>query len=255
MTIDFSKWIAGCVVGKQCWTGRLISLRVEAPAVTFTAGQFAKLALPLNTEKGEEMVGRPYSFVNSPLQGPHEFYFIVVDSGPLSPKLAALQAGETLYLAPRANGFFCLSEVPTSEVLWCFSTGTGIGPFLSILRTPEPWARFQHVVLVHAVRFSHELTYVAAIAELQQTYSSRFSYIPFVSREQHNGALPGRIPESIRDGRLEARAGRLINPDCAQTMLCGNPAMVQDVTTALEERGLKKNRRRDPGQITVETYW
>src|SRR5450631_3464399 len=126
MSIDFSKWIKGRVVGKKQWTDRLFSLQVDAPEVTFTAGQFGRLALPMDIGKGEEMVGRPYSFVNSPLFGPHEFYFIVLDKGPLSPRLAALDLGDAAYLALRPSGFFSVSEVPQGESLWCLSTGTAL---------------------------------------------------------------------------------------------------------------------------------
>ena len=100
------------------------------------------------------MLGRPYSFVNPPGAPPHEFYFNVVPDGPLSPRLAVLERGDPVWLLPNANGFFTIGEVPAAEVLWCLSTGTGIGPFLSILRTDEPWEKFGRVVLVHAVRIA-----------------------------------------------------------------------------------------------------
>lgn len=255
MTIDFSKWIKGRVTAKKRWTERLFSLQVEAPEVSFTAGQFGRLALPMDIGKGEEMVGRPYSFVNAPHTSPHEFYFIVLDNGPLSPRLAVLEPGDTVYLAPRASGFFSLSEVPAGEVLWCLSTGTALGPFLSFLRTEEPWPRFQRVVLAHAARFVNELSYREVIEAIRAAHPQQFQYIPFVSREKTDFALAGRIPDAIRDGRLEARAGFQLTPASAQTMLCGNPDMVRDTITVLEERGLKKNRRREPGHITVEAYW
>jgi ferredoxin--NADP+ reductase len=255
MGIDFSKWVKGRVAGRKQWTQRLFSLQVDAPEVTFVAGQFGRLALPMDLGKGEEMVGRPYSFVNSPLDPPHEFYFIVLEEGPLSPRLAALNEGDAIYLAPRASGFFSLGEVPAGEVLWCLSTGTALGPFLSSLRTDEPWGRFRQVVLVHAVRYAEELTYRDVIGGIAGAHPGQFRYIPFVSREDTAGTIRGRIPDAIRDGRLEARAGMRIDASSAQAMLCGNPDMVADTMTVLEERGLKRHRRKDPGQITIEAYW
>ena len=82
-----SKWIEGKVVGKKRWTERLFSLQVAAPALTFVAGQFARLALPASPGSKEAMLGRPYSFVNSPEGAAHEFYFNVLPEGPLSPRL------------------------------------------------------------------------------------------------------------------------------------------------------------------------
>jgi len=93
-----------------------------------------------------------FSFVNAPQDPVLEFYGITVPEGPLSPRLAALKAGERLYVAGNPAGFLVLSEVPDAQSLWLVSTGTGIAPFLSILRTDATWRRFPHVVLVHAVR-------------------------------------------------------------------------------------------------------
>jgi ferredoxin--NADP+ reductase len=250
-----SKWVQGTVAGKRQWTDRLISLSVDAPGVTFVAGQFGRLALPAPPGSPEEMVGRPYSFVNPPGATPHEFYFITVPGGPLTPRLAALEPGDPVWLLPRANGFFSVAEVPAADVLWCLATGTGIGPFLSILRTAEPWTRFRRVVLVHAVRFAEELTYREVIASIAAAHPTAFATVAVVSRDHHPDALAGRIPELIRDGQLEARAGVALTAECAHVMLCGNPAMVEDTQQALEERGMRRHRRKQPGHITVETYW
>ena len=157
-------WVEGRVAGKRQWTNALYSLQVSAPDVTFTAGQFARLALPAPPGAKEPMLGRPYSFVNPPHAAPHEFYFIVLPEGPLSPRLAALDSGDPVWMLPKANGFFTISELPESESLWCISTGTGIGPFLSMLRTQEPWEKFGRVVLVHSVRYAAEHTYRDEIA-------------------------------------------------------------------------------------------
>jgi len=201
------------------------------------------------------MIGRPYSFVNPPHSAPHEFYLLVVPGGPLSPRLAALAAGDPLWLGARANGFFSVPEVPPADVLWCLATGTGIGPFLSMLRTSETWARFARVVLVHAVRSAAELTYRDAISSVEREHAGAFSYVPMVSRQAHPLALAGRIPAAIDDGRLEARVGIALSPENSQVMLCGNPAMVEDTQATLLRRGMRRHRRREPGHVTVETYW
>jgi ferredoxin--NADP+ reductase len=80
-------------------------------------------------------------------------------------------------------------------------------------------------------------------------------YVTFVSREAHPGSLAGRIPAAVRDGRLEQAAGLEIAPESSQVLLCGNPDMLKDATAALVERGLRKHRRRNPGQISVESFW
>jgi ferredoxin--NADP+ reductase len=249
------KWVAGRVAGKQRWTDRLFSLQIDAPEVTFVAGQFGRVALPAPEGSTEPMLGRPYSFVNAPGTQPHEFYFITVPDGPLTPRLAALEAGDPVWLLRNANGFFSVGEIPAADALWCLATGTGIGPFLSMLRTPETWEKFPRVVLVHAVRFAEELTYRDVVAGIAAAHPGAFTFIPVVSREAHPDALPGRIPALIEDGRLEARAGVPLTADSAHAMLCGNPAMVDDVQAVLAARGMRRHRRREPGHVTVETYW
>jgi ferredoxin--NADP+ reductase len=246
-----AQWIEGRVIERIDWTERLHSLRIEAAIEPFRAGQFTKLGLQI----GDEIVGRPYSIVSAPGDPCLEFYFSTVPEGPLSPRLSALKAGDAVQVAPKPNGFLVLDEVPPAIHLWLVSTGTGLGPFLSILKTAEPWQRFQRVVLVHAARTANELTYRRAIASVMEAEPKRFAYIPFLSREPADYALAGRIPQAIADGRLEARAGLALEPTLAHVMLCGNPAMVTDATAALAARGFRKHRRKEPGQISMETYW
>ena len=236
------------------WAAGLYSLQVDAPEVSFVAGQFGRLALPAPRGHVEPMIGRPYSFVNAPDTSPHEFYFIVVGEGPLTPRLAALNDGDPVWLGARANGFFSLGEVPATDVLWCFATGTGIGPFLSMLRTSQAWTMFERVVLVHAVRHAEELTYRDTIAGIAALHAG-FSYVPMVSRESHAGALTGRIPAAIADGRLERATGLALSAENSHVMLCGNPAMVDDTQQLLLTRGMRRHRRRESGHVTVETYW
>jgi len=250
-----SSWVEGRVVGVRHWTDRLFSLRVSAPEVRFIAGQFAKLALPAPPGAKEPMLGRPYSFVNPPGAAAHEFYAAVVPGGPLSPRLAGLAPGDPLWLLARANGFFTIDEVPAARSLWCLATGTGLGPFLSILRTAAAWEKFPRVVLVHAVRYAAELAYAEEIADIAREHPGAFRFVPVVSREDHPAALRGRIPALLADAQIEARAGLDLRADTAHAMLCGNPQMVEDAQKLLEGRGMRRHRRREPGHITVETYW
>ncbi|HLU77577.1 MAG TPA: ferredoxin--NADP reductase [Burkholderiales bacterium] len=245
------KWIEGTVIGQRQWTDRLYSLQVKADLPSFEAGQFIKLALAVNGE----MVARPYSFVNAPKERPYEFYYIVVPEGPLSPALTKLEPLDNIYFAAQPSGFLVLSEVPDCDHLWMLSTGTGIGPFLSILKTEAPWKRFKKIVLVHAVRHGAELTYRDQIEPLLEAYPGQLQLISFVSREERPGALTGRIPEAITDGRLEKAAGLKLAPEDTHVMMCGNPEMISAVTALLKARGMKKHRRRDRGHITVENYW
>ena len=244
-------WNEGRVVGQRQWNDRLYSLYIDAEIAPYEAGQFAKLGLEISGE----IIGRPYSLVNPPDRRPLEFYYIRVPDGPLTSALVKLQQGDRILVSPRANGFMIIDEVPQSRHLWLMATGTGVGPFLAMLDTPKLWQRFEKVVLVYAVRTLSELSYQQRIADVVARHGERFAYVPFISREVSDFAMPGRIPDAIVDHRLETRAGLLLAAEDSQVMMCGNPQMVEDTMQVLIERGFKKHRRKDPGQITVESYW
>src|SRR5512145_666295 len=211
-----AKWVEGTVVGQKQWTERLFSLQIDAEIGSFEPGQWAKLALPV----AGAFIARPYSFVNPPGERPHEFYYNTVPEGHLSPRLARLEPMDVVFLSPAASGLFTLPEVPDAESLWLIATGTGLGPFLSMLRCDTPWQRFREVVLVHAVRHAADLTYRDAIEAVHKQRRDRFHAVSFVSREKHRGALAGRVPEAIADERLERAAGVALSPRSAQVMLC-----------------------------------
>lgn len=252
------KFIEGRIVGRKDHNEALFSLQFEAALEGFVAGQFCRVGLKLPTESGEEVVMRPYSLVNAPHELPHEIILIRVSAeqgGVLSPHLHSAKVGDAICVAPRTNGFFSMPEVPDAKVLWGLSTGTAIGPFLSFMKTEAPWRKFERIVFVHAVRTAAELTYREQISAIASAYPGRFQYIPFVSRESIAGALPGRIPAAIESGLLEAQAGIKLDAATAHCMICGNPDMVADTIKVLNERGLRKHRRKEPGHITTEAYW
>ncbi|MDT3706519.1 MAG: ferredoxin--NADP reductase [Thiobacillus sp.] len=245
-----SEWVEASVVERIRWNDALISLRFEAELEPFEAGQFIRAGLDVDGER----IGRPYSLVNAPDERPHEIYFNVVREGPLSPRLAQLRSGEGFWVAPTPNGFLTLDEIPAARDLWLLATGTGVGPFLSILKTAAPWSRFEKVVLGHSVHTQGELSYQETIREMQQRHPAQFRFVPFITREPCDGQLCQRIPASIEDGALERKAGLDLAPETAHVMLCGNSGMLQDALASLEKRGMKRHRRREPGHVSMEKY-
>ena len=244
-------FVTGTVLKNYRWTDKLFSLYVQADVKPFLPGQFGRIALRI----GNKNVSRPYSFVNYSSNHPSQFYAIVVENGLLSPLLYDLKPGDSVLVGATPNGFFTLDEVRDGRDLWMLSTGTAIGPYLSILGTCTPWKRFKNIILAHAVRFSEELTYQEDIQNIQARRRDQFQFIPFVSRQDFPGSIRDRIPASIVKGELEGRARLPISAQESQVMICGNPAMVKDTVAVLLERGMTKNRRRVPGHITTEHYW
>lgn len=245
-------WVTGKVVKVEFWTDALFSLTVHAPVHPFTAGQFAKLGLEIDGER----VQRAYSYVNAPGNPDLEFYLVTVPEGKLSPHLAALTPGDEVLIVSEAAGFFVLEEVPDCDTLWMLATGTAIGPYLSILQEGKDLDRFNNLVLVHAVRYAADLSYLPLMLELQKRYEGKLRIQTVVSRETVPGSLTGRVPALIENGALEEAVGLPMNTETSHVMLCGNPQMVRDTQQLLKEtRQMAKHLRRRPGHITAEHYW
>ena len=245
-----AQWLNGTVTANTHWTDTLFSIKVQTEPFDFIAGQFVRLALDTVGGKAQ----RAYSLLNSPGSKEQEFLISTVADGLLSPLLQQLKPGDTVQVSQPASGFFILDEVPEGENLWLISTGTGIGPYLSMLGTDSLWQRFSSIILLHSVRFEAELVYQPLIRQFQQRYGKQLHYQPVVTRQDCAGALKQRIPDLIQSGLLQASCGQSLDLQ-SQVMLCGNPQMITETKAVLESLGLKKNLRRDPGQITVEQYW
>ncbi|MCB1785585.1 MAG: ferredoxin--NADP reductase [Gammaproteobacteria bacterium] len=246
-----TQWMSGRVARKTRWNDTHYSLAIEAEGPPFVAGQFIRIGVDLDGER----VGRPYSLVNPPHEPVLEIFFNIVPQGPLSSRLATLEAGDQVWLTDSANGLLTLDEVPASaRNLWLLATGTGVGPFLSMLQTDEPWERFEHVILGYGVRYLQNLGYSDLIARLQMQHPERFRFVPFVTGEAVDNGLPCRITQALADGRLEQHVGVELDTEHSHVMLCGHSGMISDALLTLESRGLRRHRRREPGHISTEKY-
>jgi len=245
-----AQWVSGKIVEFNWWTPSLFSIKVAADVKPFVAGQFTKLALNIDGKR----VARAYSFVNAPPDPLLEFYLIEVPDGRLSSHLATLDVGDNVDIEADAHGFFTLNEVPKADVLWMLSTGTAIGPFLSMLAEGKVWEQFKRVILVHGVRHNTDLTYQDSIHATAALFK-QFTYIPLVTREHPEHGLRGRVTDLIDSGALQAHCKMNQFPDNSHFMICGNPQMVKDTTQLLLAQGFTRHRRAESGHITVEQYW
>ncbi len=252
-----TNWITAKVIENRKLTDRHYALIIEAEFMPFQAGQFARLQIEAIGESGElEKFANPYSLINTPDEKYGEVYFNTVPDGKVSNGLAALKAGDSVEIAQPCVGFFVLSQIPKDvKNLWMLSTGTGIGPYLSMLKTTDAWERFENIILVHAVPHADELCYSDLIEQFKKEHPDQFQFIPVVSRENHEGALKGRIPALIEDGSLEATANIKINIEDSHIMLCGNSGMLKDSKAILKERGLNRHLNHKPGHVSAEQYF
>lgn len=228
-----------------------MTITLDQAIEPFEPGQWVNLAL----EVSGEMVRRAYSIASAP-GVPPEFYLSLVPSGALSPKLFDLKAGDRIDVENKAYGFFTLKWVPPAEELWMVATGTGLCPFLSILRSPEVWARYDKLVIVHGVREWSHLAYRDELAEMSRAHGNKLTWLPVLSREpERAGVVHGRITTALESGELERAVGLSLSEERTHLMLCGNPAMIDEVGKLLLARGLRRHRPRTPGHFTAERYW
>ena len=246
------------VLALRHWTPSLLSFRTSrAPGFRFTPGHYARLGLD---DANDGVVWRPFSVVSS-AHDPHlEFFAVLVPGGDFSVPLSRTREGDTIRVEKASYGFMTIDRFAPGKDLWLLASGTGLGPFLSILRDPATWQTYDNLVLVHSVRHGGELAYrdeIAAIPneELLAASSAQLKYVPVVTREPWPGALTARIPQLIEDGRLEQAAGVKLDPQRSRIMVCGNPEMARELRGQLTVRGFRINRRAEPGQLAFENYW
>jgi ferredoxin--NADP+ reductase len=240
---------ATTVINRQDWTPGLMTLRLAARAA-FRPGQFMNLGLHLPGG----FVSRSYSLASAP-DAPLEVLLARVGEGALTPALFELKEGSTLELDPKPQGFFTFDYVPPHRELWLLATGTGLGPFLSMLRSGLAFERAERVILVHGTRGSVELAHRQELEALVAARGDAFRYLPVLSRETSASFAQGRLTTLLKAGELERLADTEIKAETAHFMLCGNPAMIDETIALLAERGLRRHRQRTPGHITTEKYW
>jgi len=258
MTASAEKFTRQTLLDVQSLTPSLFTLRTTRdPGFRFTAGQFVRVGV---TKADGSTVWRAYSLVSSPFDEHLDFFSIVVPGGEFTSELSRLRVGDTLMVERQATGFLPLHRFVDGRDLWMLGTGTGVAPFLSILQDFEVWEKFERIILVYSAREAKELAYQALIKELGEReylaeYAHKLIYIPTVTREQHPGALNGRITTLIENGELERAAGVELTPEHSRVLICGNPQMVDDTRQLLKQRDMNLSLSRRPGQVAVENYW
>lgn len=263
------------------WAPTLLSFKVTRPAgFKFTAGQFVRLGIHgkdlqyfaqnhetklITSETQGQLVDldgyvfRAYSVASSPYDEFIEFFSVVIPDGEFTSKVNHIQVGDSLLLNTTPFGYLTLAryQLPLPNDLWLLATGTGLAPFLSILKTIDVWQQYQRIILVYSARTSQELAYQAEIGSIKSIYGddgAAFVFLPIVTREADYAGEKARIPNLIVSGKLTQLAGQKLDKERSHVMLCGNPQMVEDTKEALKSIGLTMNRRGE-GNIAVENYW
>lgn len=255
------KWTSERVLSLRYWTPTMLSFRTTRyRGFRFTPGHYARLGL----DADGTCIWRPYSLVSAAYDDYLEFLAVLVPGGAFSTALVRLQVGDTIHVEKASYGFLTVGELAAGRDLWMLASGTGLGPFLSILREPAVWHGFERLIVVHSVRRSAELAYRDEIrtlsdeappSENEAQRRAQLVYLPVVTREAGATPLASRIPQLFADGRLQEAAGTQLSVEASRLMICGNPEMAREMRQMLGGLGFATSRRGVPGQMAFEKYW
>lgn len=228
------------VLSVRHWNDTLFSFTTTRdPALRFHNGHFVMLGLEVD---GKPLM-RAYSIASANYEENLEFFSIKVPNGPLTSRLQHLREGDSILVSKKPVGTLVADDLKPGQHLYLFATGTGLAPFLSIIKDPDIYERFDKVVLMHGVRYASELAYADYIErELPQNeyfgelLRDKLIYYPTVTREPFRNQ--GRITSLVESGRLFEDIGLPpLDPAVDRAMVCGSPAMLADISQMLNQRG------------------
>ena len=243
------------VLSVRHWNDTLFSFTTTRDrGLRFKNGHFLMIGLQVD---GRPLL-RAYSVASANYEDHLEFYSIKVPNGPLTSRLQHLRPGDSILVGRRPTGTLVINNVRPGKRLFLLSTGTGLAPFLSIIRDPDTYERFEHVTIAHGVRFASELGYADYIKNelpnheyLGDQVQNQLHYYPTVTREPFENS--GRLTDLLESGELCRDLG-LSELDAEQdrVMICGSPSMLGDLVKLLEDRGFREGSSHDPAEFTIE---
>jgi ferredoxin/flavodoxin---NADP+ reductase len=243
------------VLSVHHWTDRLFTFKTTRDqALRFSNGHFTMIGLRLN---GKPLL-RAYSIVSANYEDHLEFLSIKVPEGPLTSRLQHIQEGDSIIVGRKPTGTLLIDYLLPGKRLFLLSTGTGLAPFMSIVRDPETYEKFEQIILVHGVRQKDELAYHDLLVEhlpshefLGDMVTSQLRYYPTVTREAYRNM--GRVTDLLQTGKLlQDLEQPPLNAKEDRVMICGSPAMLRDLKHLLEGLGFAEGNTSRPGGFVIE---
>ncbi len=237
------------------WTDHLFSFKTTRnQSFRFKNGHFTMIGLE---SEGKPLL-RAYSMASANYEDELEFFSIKVPDGPLTSRLQNIRVGDEVLVNSKATGTLVLDNLLPGRNLYLIATGTGLAPFLSIIKDPEIYEQFDRIILTHGCRHVRELAYRESITEqlprheyLGEDVRSKLIYYPTVTREPFRNT--GRLTDLLESGKLPADVGLPpIDPANDRFMICGSPSMLKDICALLDARGFKESRHGKQAHYVIE---
>ena len=242
------------VLSVHHWNDTLFSFTTTRdPGFRFENGQFIMIGIEVD---GKPLM-RAYSIASANYEEHMEFFSIKVQDGPLTSRLQKIQVGDKLLCSTKPTGTLLVDALTPAKHLYLLATGTGLAPFMSVIKDPAVYERFDKVILTHGVREVSELAYQDVINELPENeffgdmVKGKLLYYPSVTREDFK--TQGRLTDALTSGKLSEAFGLPpINVEDDRFMLCGSPSMLKDFCEILDERGVKETIRGENAEYVIE---
>ena len=243
------------VLSVHHWTDKLFSFKTTRdPGLRFSNGHFTMIGLKTDTKP----LLRAYSIASANYEESLEFLSIKVPNGPLTSKLQYIQPGDTVMIGRKPTGTLLIDYLKPGKRLYLLSTGTGLAPFMSIVRDPATYEKFERVILVHGVREVDELAYRDYLTDHLPTHeflgdmvAKQLSYYPTVTREDFINR--GRVTELLDNGKLHEDLNLpALGAQDDRIMICGSPGMLRDLKGMMEARGFHEGNTSHPGDFVIE---
>lgn len=237
------------------WNDTLFSFKTtRKPTYRFKNGHFVMMGLEV---EGKALM-RAYSIASANWEDELEFFSIKVPNGPLTSRLQHLQIGDEVLVSDRPVGTLVTDYLLPGKNLWLISTGTGLAPFMSIIKDPEIYEQFDKVILTHGVRYTSELAYEDYITEelpnnefFGETVRGKLLYYPTVTREPYRNQ--GRLTDLMNSGQLNTDlAMPAMDPEVDRFMVCGSPSMLKETCEILDNMGFREGTKKEQGHYAIE---
>ena len=243
------------VLSVHHWTDKLFTFTTTRDSsLRFSNGHFTMIGLRVN---GKPLL-RAYSIVSANYEEHLEFLSIKVPDGPLTSRLQHIKVGDSIVVGRKPTGTLLIDYLLPGKRLYLLSTGTGLAPFMSIIRDPATYEAFEQIVLVHGVRLADELAYHDLVTDhlpkhefLGEMLSRQLLYYPTVTRESYR--TMGRVTDLMESGKMfEDLKLQALDAAHDRVMICGNPHMLKDLKHMLETRGFREGNTSKPGDFVIE---
>ncbi len=250
-----SKFLEERVLSVHHWTDRLFSFKTTRdPSFRFRSGEFTMIGIPVD---GKPLL-RAYSVASAHYADELEFFSIKVQNGPLTSRLQHLKEGDAVMVSAKSTGTLVIDNLAPGKNLWLLGTGTGLAPFLSIIKDPDAYERFEKVIVVHGVRFAKDLAYSDFITKvlpedelIGELAREQLLYYPTVTREAF--MHEGRITDLMASGKLFSDLGLpAMSIENDRFMLCGSPDMLADVKGLLDGLHYAEGNHGEQGHYVIE---